>query len=109
MSRPDRVPMTRAEITALIHIEPVLRRLGLSLYCLRCHGRGQKDGVPRRQLSHRHRVRVGVRMLYPDLPPRNRRDASRNRLSWGLPCIQPDRLAPSLPCQTTHDRHSVRL
>ena len=44
MSRPDRVPMTRAEITALIHIEPVLRRLGLSLYCLRCHGRGQKDG-----------------------------------------------------------------
>ena len=45
MSRPDRVPMTRAEVTAIIHIEPVLRRLGLSLYCLRCHGRGQKDGV----------------------------------------------------------------
>jgi hypothetical protein len=37
--------MTRAEVSALISIEPVLRRLGLSLYCVRCHGRGQKDGI----------------------------------------------------------------
>jgi hypothetical protein len=41
----DRMEMTRKEIQQLIAIEPVLRRLGLSLYCLRCHARGIPDGV----------------------------------------------------------------
>jgi len=46
MSRvPDRIAMTRHEVMGLIAIEPILKRLGLSLYCLRCHARGEKDGV----------------------------------------------------------------
>jgi hypothetical protein len=47
---PDKIHMTRHEVTALIDIEPVLKRLGLSLYCLRCHARGEKDGV--RAMNH---------------------------------------------------------
>lgn len=47
---PDKVHMTREEVVAMIKIEPILRRLGLSLYCLRCHAMGQKDGV--RALNH---------------------------------------------------------
>jgi hypothetical protein len=42
---PDRIAMTRDEVLALVRVEPVLQRLGLSLYCLRCHARGEKDGV----------------------------------------------------------------
>jgi hypothetical protein len=37
--------LSRREVELLIAIEPVLRRLGLSLYCLRCHATGQPDGV----------------------------------------------------------------
>lgn len=47
---PDKIHMTREEVRLLIQIEPVLRRLGLSLYCLRCHARGERDGV--RALNH---------------------------------------------------------
>jgi hypothetical protein len=41
----ERVQMTRHEVQLLIAIEPVLRRLGMSLYCLRCHAKGIPDGV----------------------------------------------------------------
>ena len=41
----ERMEMSRKEVDLLIAIEPVLRRLGLSLYCLRCHATGQPDGV----------------------------------------------------------------
>ena len=44
-AKPDQIPMNRSEVMALIAIEPILKRLGLSLFCLRCHGRGQRDGV----------------------------------------------------------------
>jgi hypothetical protein len=47
---PDKVHMTRDEVRLLIQIEPVLQRLHLSLYCLRCHARGEKDGV--RAMNH---------------------------------------------------------
>jgi hypothetical protein len=58
MSTPalDRMEMTRKEVTLLIAIEPVLRRLGLSLYCLRCHANGNPDGV-----------RAGNHMTDPEL------------------------------------------
>ena len=42
---PDKIQMRRDEVAALIRVEPVLQRLGLSLYCIRCHGRGDPDGV----------------------------------------------------------------
>jgi len=42
---PDQIQMSRHEVLAMIAIEPILRRLGLSLYCLRCHARGEKDGI----------------------------------------------------------------
>lgn len=41
----ERMEMSRKEVEQLMAIEPVLRRLGLSLYCLRCHATGQPDGV----------------------------------------------------------------
>jgi hypothetical protein len=41
----ERMDLSRREVELLIAIEPVLRRLGLSLYCLRCHATGQPDGV----------------------------------------------------------------
>jgi hypothetical protein len=41
----DRIEMTRQEVQLFVAIEPVLRRLGLSLFCLRCHARGIPDGV----------------------------------------------------------------
>ena len=41
----DTIAMTKPEVQALIAIEPILRRLGLSLYCLRCHANGDPDGV----------------------------------------------------------------
>jgi hypothetical protein len=37
--------MTREEIQMMIDIEPVLKKLHLSLYCRRCHAMGEKDGV----------------------------------------------------------------
>jgi hypothetical protein len=44
IGRPE-VSMTREEVQTLIDIEPVLKKLHLSLYCKRCHARGMKDGV----------------------------------------------------------------
>jgi hypothetical protein len=41
----ERMEMSRREVEQLMAIEPVLRRLGLSLYCIRCHATGQPDGV----------------------------------------------------------------
>jgi hypothetical protein len=41
----DRMDISRHEVHLLIAIEPVLRRLGLSLYCVRCHAKGIPDGV----------------------------------------------------------------
>lgn len=41
----DRLDMTKREVLLLIAIEPVLKRLGLSLYCLRCYANGDPDGV----------------------------------------------------------------
>ena len=37
--------MTKDETQQLIAIEAVMRRLGLSFYCIRCHGLGLPDGV----------------------------------------------------------------
>jgi hypothetical protein len=48
MSQPsdtlERLEMSRREVDLLIAIEPVLRRLGLSLYCVRCHAKGIQTG-----------------------------------------------------------------
>jgi hypothetical protein len=41
----DVLAMTRDEVQQLIAIEAVMKRLGLSFYCLRCHARGIPDGV----------------------------------------------------------------
>lgn len=37
--------MSREEVGAMIEIEPILAKLGLSLFCLRCHAAGRADGV----------------------------------------------------------------
>ena len=37
--------MTRDEAEMLIRIEPVLKKLHLSLFCTRCHAAGEPDGV----------------------------------------------------------------
>jgi hypothetical protein len=39
------VTMSRQDVRAMIEIEPVLQRLGLSLFCLRCFNAGRPDGV----------------------------------------------------------------
>lgn len=39
------VEMTREDVEALIRIDPVLKKLNLSLFCLRCNGLGNPDGV----------------------------------------------------------------
>lgn len=39
------VEMDGREIATLIEIEDVLRKLDLSLFCLRCHSAGLNDGV----------------------------------------------------------------
>ena len=41
----DVMAMTREEVQQLIAIEPVMKRLGLSFYCVRCHRLGIPDGV----------------------------------------------------------------
>jgi hypothetical protein len=41
----ERLEMMQREVNLLIAIEPVLKRLGLSLYCVRCHAKGIPDGV----------------------------------------------------------------
>jgi hypothetical protein len=41
----ERMEMSRKEVELLMAIEPVLRRLGMSLYCVRCHAKGIPDGV----------------------------------------------------------------
>jgi hypothetical protein len=46
----ESVEMMKREVDLLIAIEPVLKRLGMSLYCVRCHAKGIPDGV--RALNH---------------------------------------------------------
>ena len=41
----DRLQITRHEVMGLINIEPILKRLNLSLYCMKCHAQGRPDGV----------------------------------------------------------------
>jgi hypothetical protein len=41
----ERMEMSRKEVELLMAIEPVLKRLGMSLYCVRCHAKGIPDGV----------------------------------------------------------------
>ena len=50
--RPDGAPATQRQISmnakqvrALMDVEPVLRQLGLALYCENCYNIGLKDGV----------------------------------------------------------------
>jgi hypothetical protein len=37
--------LTRAQVKALIDLDPLLRSLGLSLYCVNCQRLGLPDGV----------------------------------------------------------------
>jgi hypothetical protein len=44
-STPDKLAMTRREVQLMIAIEPVLKRLGLSLFCVKCQALGLPDGI----------------------------------------------------------------
>jgi hypothetical protein len=48
VSEKDIVPMRAEEVRVLMAAEPIMKRLGLSLFCLRCHAKGEKDGVEAR-------------------------------------------------------------
>ena len=45
VTKPQVKALSLAQAQSLATLEPLLRELGLSLYCMRCHGLGMPDGV----------------------------------------------------------------